>query len=148
VYMYVLKVSKSHKQFLEFSILPKTSAKNISWELSGYFLPFFGRFLEELRIPKISLEIYWPLEMSKLISTVISKCLEKVFYLPTYLHFWSLKEKRTDLVPCTSLLVGFGICLTRNIKIPKGAIFRQSKGAFQRAWICNKDLLQVISYSF
>ena len=52
-----LQVIKSRKQFLEFSILPKTNEKwkkkypDTSWDI---FL-FFVRFLEELRIPKISL---------------------------------------------------------------------------------------------
>ena len=55
-----LKVSKSRKQFLVFSILPKNerkTKKNILRAVRINFLVFV-HFLEELRIPKIAFEIY------------------------------------------------------------------------------------------
>ena len=53
----LLKVSKSRKQFLKFSILPKNERKTEKIYLETSQDIFF-RFLEELRIPKIAFEIY------------------------------------------------------------------------------------------
>jgi hypothetical protein len=56
----LLKVSKSQKHYLEFSILPKNKQRmEKKYPVSSqniYF--FFIHFLEELRITKIVLEIY------------------------------------------------------------------------------------------
>ena len=52
------------KQFLLFSIIPKNErkmGKKYLKELSGYIFSFFVRFFEELKIPKIAFEIFWPL---------------------------------------------------------------------------------------
>ena len=63
---YKLKVSKSQKQFLESSLLPKNDWK--SWKnypkssQDNFFV--FRLFLEELIIPKIAFEIHWPLIVS------------------------------------------------------------------------------------
>ena len=58
-----LKVNKSRKQFLEFSILPKNKRK--TWKnfksSQDNFILCLVQFLEELRIPKNVFEIYWPL---------------------------------------------------------------------------------------
>ena len=60
-----LKVSKSRKQVLVSSILLKNirkcKKKKDPENPQDNFFPFFVRFLEELRIPEIAFEIYWPL---------------------------------------------------------------------------------------
>jgi hypothetical protein len=55
----LLKVSKSQKYYLEFSILPKNKQRmEKKYPVSSQNIFFFIHFLEELRITKIVLEIY------------------------------------------------------------------------------------------
>jgi len=61
----LLKVSKSWKKKLEFSILPKNewnTIKNYPDSSKDSFFESFIRFLEELIISKVAFEIYWPLD--------------------------------------------------------------------------------------
>ena len=55
--IYNLKVSKSRKKKLEFSILPKNERNTRKNYPESFFKSFF-HFFEELIIPKIALEIY------------------------------------------------------------------------------------------
>ena len=57
-----MKVSKSRKQLLVFSILPKMNEKhkkNCPESSQDNACSFFVWFLEEKRIPRIALGIYW-----------------------------------------------------------------------------------------
>ena len=59
--LFLLKVSKSQKQFMMSSILPKNERNSLSWVEKMLRIVSFVRFLEELRRPLNTFEIYWPL---------------------------------------------------------------------------------------
>ena len=74
-----LKVRKSQKHFSEFSILPKNERKMEKNYSESYQDIFFRSSLEDLGIPKIAFEIYWPLVTPHDIVTVFwrTKCVTK-----------------------------------------------------------------------
>ena len=58
---FVVKVSKSQKQIMVSSILPKNEQNSLSWVKKKLRILSFVRFLGELRTPYIAFEIYWSL---------------------------------------------------------------------------------------
>ena len=77
----MLKVSKSRKQIMVSSILPKNEQTKFNLRYHSTVRLNFFHFLGELRIPEIAFEIFWPLVLTFFVNIFLN-LKKKVLYYP------------------------------------------------------------------